>query len=278
MTFDTHSTIGIIGGNGQMARLFIPIFEQQGFRVIIADHGTELSNEDVVRQADIVLFAVPIHKTCAIIRELMPLTMEDQLVMDITSLKVAPVREMLKGKAEVCGLHPMFGPIGSDITDQVVVMCPARTIHADFVRKIFETAGARVHETTPEEHDKAMSVVQVLIHFHSILTGNVMSRLGVDLADMLQYASPVYRLELSVIGRIFAQDPFLYGAIASMNPYSQDITKAILAETKELATIVDTINLREFVKKFEKTAEYLGDFKEQALEDGKKLTEALRHP
>lgn len=265
------STIGIIGGKGQMAKFFIPIFKKQGFKVIISDIATALSLQDIAKKSDILIFSVPIHKTVEIIRKTIPFTRKNQILMDFTSLKISPIKEMLKGKSEVIGLHPMFGPTAPNLKNQTIIMCPSRTKHKNFVRQIFEREGAKIHEVTPSEHDKSMSIVQVLIHFHSILTGNVIRALDVNIKDILKYASPIYRLELSIIGRIFAQDPMLYGAIETMNPFSSEITKKVLEETIRLKKIIDRKDLEKFKKSFIKTSEFLGEFKKTALKESNQL-------
>ena len=43
---------------------------------------------------------------------------------------------------------------------------------------------------------------------------------GVGVEDSLRYTSPIYRLELAFVGRLFAQDPDLYGEIIRTNSYN----------------------------------------------------------
>ncbi|MEM5789508.1 MAG: prephenate dehydrogenase/arogenate dehydrogenase family protein, partial [Syntrophobacteraceae bacterium] len=102
--WNTDSSVAIIGGLGEMGRLFCRFFESQGFKVSAADLGTALTPEEAVRNFDIIVFSVPLHETVAIIRGLVPFMRPGQLVMDLTSLKTAPVREMLTSSASVVGL------------------------------------------------------------------------------------------------------------------------------------------------------------------------------
>lgn len=257
-------TVGFIGGKGQMAKLFIPLFKKKGFKVIVSDKGTELSNKELVRIADIVIVTVPIMKTKEVIREIIPLTHEKQLLMDFTSLKVEPINEMLKGKAEVIGLHPMFGPKISTTQGQRIVLCPARTVNKKFIQSFFEEQGLLVHETTPENHDKNMGVIQVLIHFHSILLGHTLRDLKVDLNELEKFMSPIYKLEFGVIARMFSQDPDLYGPILMMNPEKHNIIDSIKVNTKNLANIVECSNQTLFREFFNKTSKYLGEYSENA--------------
>ena len=47
-----------------------------------------------------------------------------QLLMDLSSLKVAPVQEMLRSPAGVVGLHPMFGGRVSSWADLAILNAP----------------------------------------------------------------------------------------------------------------------------------------------------------
>lgn len=257
-------TVGFIGGKGQMAKLFIPIFKKKGFKTIISDKGTKLSNKELTKKADIVIITVPIMKTKDVIREIVPYTRKNQILMDFTSLKMEPVNEMLKGKAEVIGLHPMFGPKISTTQNQRIIMCAARTSNKKFIQSLFEKEGLLVHLTTPENHDKIMGVIQVLIHFHSIVLGHTLKHLKVDLKDAENFMSPIYRLEFDVIARIFSQDPDLYGPILMMNPEKHEIIEALKVNTENLANIVECSNQTLFREFFNKTAKYLGKYSEIA--------------
>jgi prephenate dehydrogenase len=88
-------TMGIIGGMGQMGQLFGRFFEAQGYRVVVADCGTENKNKDVMNSSDMVLFAVPLHETVNIIQDVIPYARSEQLLMDLSSLKVGPIQAML---------------------------------------------------------------------------------------------------------------------------------------------------------------------------------------
>lgn len=257
-------TVGFIGGKGQMAKLFIPIFKKHGFKVIISDIKTDLSNKEVVQQADIVIISVPIMQTKEVIREIIPWTRPEQLLMDLTSLKTEPVHEMKKGKADVIGLHPMFGPSISSMKGQRIVMCPGQSSNKKFIQDILEEEGLNVHITTPENHDKIMGIIQVLIHFHSIMLGHTLKSLKVDFKEIEKFMSPIYKLEFGVIARIFSQDPDLYGPILMMNPKKHEILKQIEINTKNLSNIVECSDLTSFREFFTKTSKYLGKYSEIA--------------
>ena len=212
---------GIIGGTGKMGRLFVPVFERAGYEVCVSGSSTTVTNATIARTCDLVIVSVPIHDTVRIINEIAPHLREDQLLCDFTSLKSDPVRAMLRSKAEVIGLHPMFGPTVSSISGQTIVMCPARTADArlDQLKSIFLKEGAICTITTPEEHDRMMAIVQGLTHFVTICLADTIRRLGVDIQETEKFMSPVYQIELSLMGRLLSQDPAMYADILEQNPF-----------------------------------------------------------
>jgi prephenate dehydrogenase len=267
--------IGIIGGMGQMGQLFGSFFEAQGYQVVIADPKAGKSSEEVMRTSEMVLFAVPLHQTVSIIRELVPFARPEQLLMDLSSLKVAPLQAMLCSPSSIVGLHPMFGGNISSFSGQTMVACPVRIDPREWsgLRRLFENQGMRIKECTPEKHDYMMSIIQVLFHVTTMLTGRVLRELEVDVPETMEFTSPSYRLEMNLLGRIFAQNPLLYSAITQMNPFSQDVLDHLEAGLKRYKVWYRAADLSAFVSDFERSAGHLGDFCRVAFEESSTLLE-----
>lgn len=265
--------MGIIGGMGQMGRLFGRFFEAEGYRVIVADPIAGNKNNEVMMRSDVVLFAVPLHQTVDIIRDLIPYARPGQLLMDLSSLKVGPIEEMLRSSSSVLGLHPMFGGSIASFAGQTMVACPVRIDPHEwsFFRRLFEAKGMRIKVCTPEEHDRMMSVIQVLFHVTTMLTGRVLRELNVDVAETMEFTSPSYRLEMNLLGRIFAQNANLYSAITQMNPYSRDVLKHLQEGLECYEEWYTAGKFPAFVADFEKSAKHLGDFCESAFEESSAL-------
>jgi prephenate dehydrogenase len=119
--------VGIIGINGLFGQLLKSFFEEHCDTVIGSDsqNPTLNTNIDVVTKADVVIFATPIMETPDIIHSVLDHTRSDQLLMDVTSIKQPAVEAMLKSKAQVVGLHPMFRPT-VPFAGQTIVVCLAR--------------------------------------------------------------------------------------------------------------------------------------------------------
>ena len=272
-------TIAVVGGHGGMGSLLCRMLTGQGRRVLIADLGTDLSASEAAREADITIISVPIDRTVEVIAEVGPHVARDGLLMDVCSLKGAPVRAMLDATpAHVIGTHPMFGP-GTALQGQVVVACPARPgPWLDWVRGMWEREGARLIHCEADEHDRIMAVIQVLRHFATIVFGRTLADLGVDLPRSLEFSSPIYRLELIMTSRLFAQDPGLYADIEMLNPHRDTVIRAFEEATSSLAAMVRGGRRDDFMESFRAIASFFGPDREEAMRASERVLTALTTP
>lgn len=242
---------GIIGGTGKMGTIFAGILVRAGYEVEVAGRSTALTPAALARECDLVMVSVPIRDTVQVIQEIAPLLSEDQLVCDLTSLKVRPVEAMLESRAQVIGLHPMFGPTVSSLRHQTIVVCPVRT-DEDTLGKllaILKAEGAECTVTTPDAHDRMMAVVQGLTHFVTLCMADSVRRLGIDIETTRAFTSPVYQIELALVGRLLSQDPSLYADILQLNPFVPEVLSVCSSSAGDLRRIVDSDNpalFREF--------------------------------
>src|SRR5690625_6406502 len=81
----------------------------------------------------------------------------------------------------------------------------------------------RIVEADPAKHDHVMNLVQGLRHFVALLHGSFMKEYDLIPTEMLEYSSPIYRAELMMTGRIFAQDAELYADIVFANKERRDL-------------------------------------------------------
>jgi len=262
-------TITIIGSSGKMGNAFSELFESKNLKVLRADLETELKPEEAVAQANIIIFSVPIRQTPEIIRKLAPLAKPGALLTDLTSIKSPAVQAMNEAAPQSCeilGLHPMFGPnMVQDLSKQVFAVCKILPgTWSDWLLKFFEEQGAILKETTPEEHDKMMSIIQGLTHLSSIATAMALQKLGFKAEESLEYSSPIYRLRLDMVGRILGQSPDLYADIAIENPLTIQSLTAYQQSIEELSELIKCQDTQGFIQEFSHAADYLGTFKDDA--------------
>ncbi len=264
--------IGIIGGNGKMGAWFKNFFRNSGFKVLISEPNTKLSNIELAQRADIVIVSVPIRKTIEVIEEIRSNVRKDALLCDFTSLKAKPVKAMKKAKSGVLGIHPLFGPMVQNLEGQKIVFCRARDNGwTDFLKKIFVKHNAEVVEISPEEHDLQMAIVQALTHFTNIsLARTIYSQKIIPSSSFL---TPVFRLQSLIMGRILSQNPKLYAEIEIENPYFKKVLQEFGKQIQDLAKDINAKDYKNFIEKFKKTSSSLGEFKNIAQT---KSTEVLR--
>jgi prephenate dehydrogenase len=256
-----------------MGRLFVPVFEKGGYEVIVSGRSTKVTAQDIAQSCDLVIVSVPIRDTVRVIEEIAPLLSRNQLLCDFTSIKAKPVEAMLKSKANVIGLHPMFGPTVGSLKNQTIIVCPVRVEEhlLNNLVSIFTAEGARCTATTPEEHDRMMAVVQGLTHFVTLCMSDTIRRLGVRIGSTEAFTSPVYQIELSLMGRLLSQDPALYADILQQNPFVPAVLEACCSSAEDLRSLVGSGDPEAFSAFFRENSSHLGSY----CEKGQEMTDAL---
>ena len=270
-------TVAVIGGKGAMGRCLAEMFGDLGHAVMVADVDTQLSIEEAAGVADIVVISVPIDVTENVIRQVAAHVRPDALLMDVTSIKTGPVAAMLESTtASVIGTHPLFAPSVHSLQGQRVVLCPARPGGwLEWLKQMLHARGLVMMETTPKEHDQAMSIVQVLTHFSTEVMGRTLATLDVCLDETLQFTSPVYLMELLMTARHFAQSPSLYASIQMSNEQTERVTSAFVDAAQRWQQVVNTSDREAFFALFEEVQRFFGDFTDQALEQSSFLIDRL---
>lgn len=258
-------SIGVVGGTQGMGAFLARIFASVGHTVdaMGLDHGDPA--EAVASRNDLVIVAVPIAATCDVIGRVAPRMREGACLMDVTSLKRAPMEAMLAAApegVEIVGTHPMFGPhAGGDMDRQKVVLCRGRGERAyTRVRRLYESFGAEIVEATAEEHDAQMALIQVLVHTKTMVVGSALERLGANLGRSLDFASPIYRAELAMVGRLFSQAPDLYAEILTNNPDGARVVSVFAAEAAKFSAALGAGDRGSIVARFREVAAFLRDF------------------
>lgn len=270
-------TVAIVGGRGGMGGRLAELFRGLGHQVLIADLGTALTPVEAAKAAQVTIVSVPIAATLSVIDEVGPHVPADGLLMDVTSLKQAPLARMLRASAaSVVGAHPMFGPGVHTFQGQRVVLCPGRgDAWLGWLERALQASGLVISRASAEEHDRAMALVQVLTHFQTQVLGLTLAELGRPLAESLRFTSPAYLIELYVAARHFAQDPALYGPIEMENPLTPEVTQAFARAAERLRTLLLARDQAGFARVFEEVRAFFGEFSREATIQGDHLIDRL---
>lgn len=259
---ESDRPVTFIGGRGGMGKVFAQFFKASGYNVQILDKDDWDKAPQLLGNALAVFVTVPIDVTEEVIRQAAPFLGPDTVLCDFTSVKTFALQAMLRyHQGPVLGLHPMFGPDSKSMVKQVIVAVPGREPDKSaFITAQFECWGARICVCSAEEHDHAMSIIQALRHFTTYCYGMFMAQIKPDLRQLLELSSPIYRLELEMVGRLFAQDPRLYCDIIMSSERNSELIKAYIDSMKPQLDIVLRQDHAAFIRNFLQAREYFGDY------------------
>ncbi|MBL0041923.1 MAG: bifunctional chorismate mutase/prephenate dehydrogenase [Xanthomonadales bacterium] len=269
---DIRQPVVILGGRGAMGRLMAGLFERSGYPVRVIDVDNLDDLPDAVVDAGLVMVSVPIDRTAQVIAAL-PKLPEHCLLCDITSVKQMPLDAMLSAHAgPVVGLHPMFGPDVKSLVKQVIVVCHGReSSRYDWLLRQLEAWGGLLREESPAAHDQSMQMIQAMRHFTTIAYGVFLSRQPADLERLLRLSSPIYRLELAMVGRLFAQSPMLYADIMLQADHLPDLISDYRHALDELLALVRGDDREGLVARFRAVQAYFGDLAPKLLTESADL-------
>lgn len=275
-------SVGVVGGTAGMGRFVAEQLTVAGFKVAVVGLETEETPEALAARVDLLVLAVPIALTAEMAARVGPHVRAGACLADVTSLKSEPLAAMLaatREEVEVVGTHPMFGPSSGSFDRQKVVLCEGRgTAWKERLAALFAALGAEVVHATAAEHDRHMAIIQVLVHEKTMVMGSVLERLGADLRRSLDFASPIYRAELSMIGRMFSQSADLYAGIVTQNPEGARVLAAFRAESERLSRLAEDGDREAIAERFAHVARYLREFAEWARRQSDAiLADLVRH-
>jgi len=258
--------VAIIGGSGKMGRWFANFLLKEGNEVVITGRnerkllaakrqlGVEVAtNVEAVKSADAILLSVPIDNFEEVVEQVSPYMRPEQVIIDITSVKVFPVETMHKHiKAGLTlGTHPVFGPGAQSIANQNFVLTPTNEREralAQKVRGYLEARGAKVALMAPQEHDEMMAVVLGLSHFIAIVSADTL--LSFDkLKQMGTISGITYKVLLTLVESVISEDPELYASLQMSLPNMMEIEKLFQRRAKTWADLVKNKDKQEFVKR-----------------------------
>jgi prephenate dehydrogenase len=236
-----------------MGGWFARFLKGAGFTVLISDLHTELSSEDLARQCQVLILSLPMEVFPEEVARLGPLVPETSLMTDLCSLKQSQVACMLEhASCEVVGTHPLFGPAEDSIKGKRVALCPGRGKRwFSWWEGLLQQHGAVTSVVSPEEHDRTMAWAQALNHFILLCLGKALDEHGMDLQQILALAPPSFERQMSIVARLYHQDPELYATIQMSNPYTNGVLETFSQYGKDLRKIIRERDRSAFIELFE---------------------------
>lgn len=179
--------------------------------------GTTVAAPDEARH-DLVCVAVPIPAAAGAIERWAAAATD--AVVDVTGTMEAPVAAMREhaGGLERTSLHPLFAPANEPGNVAVVSDAEGPTVEA--VLSALAERGNDLYETTPEEHDRAMSTVQARTHAAILAFGLAAEPVPEELQ------TPVSAHLFDLVEQVAGGEPRVYADVQAAFEGADDVAAA----------------------------------------------------
>jgi prephenate dehydrogenase len=259
--------IAVIGA-GKMGVWFAKFFLAKDYDVVLADRKKEkLENlkdvlvdlttnfQEAVWDADQVFLCVSIDAIEEVVKTISPVLRKGQVVMDIASIKEAPVETMHKyiKNATVLGTHPVFGPGSHGLKNKAYVLTPSNPEEEEAAEKFkawLKLEEANVFVMTPKKHDELMSVVLGLPHFIGLVACETLLEQP-NLHETKKVAGTTYRMLFTLAEATALETPDLYANLQINLPELGDIEALFMAKAQEWLSLIKSKDSVAIVERME---------------------------
>jgi prephenate dehydrogenase len=202
---------------------------------------------EVVRDADLVVLAVPIGAMAALARQIAPVVPQGAIITDVGSVKGPVVDELapiFAQRARFVGSHPMAGSeqAGLDAAREGLFDGSACLITPDHrsdpaavesVAQFWRTLGGRVLELSPSDHDEIVALVS---HFPHLLAATLIQLVAQQNVAAFDFSGPGFRDTTRVAGG----PPEMWAEILHTNRTAvRRAVEAMIEKLREIATLLD---------------------------------------
>ncbi len=267
--------IAVIGA-GKMGIWFAKFFNDKNEEVVLADRKKEklealkdlpvdltTNFKEAVCYADQIYLCVSINAIEEVVKTIGPVLHQGQVVMDICSIKEAPVKIMhqyIKG-ATVLGTHPIFGPGSHGVKGKAYVLTPTNAEEEKFAaefKKWLEDQGANVFIMSPAKHDELMSVVLGFPHFLGLVACETLLEQK-NYPETKKVAGTTYRMLFTLAESTALETPDLFAHLQTCLPELGIIEDQFMAKAQEWLNLIKNKDTVAIVKR-------MGQLKKQLIE------------
>jgi prephenate dehydrogenase len=222
--------IGIIG-KGQFTNFIVPYLEKY---FLVKVFGREEKRKEDFENLDFLIFSVPLQNIEEVCREIQDFVSEKTIIVDVTSVKVEPLRILKQYflNNQILGTHPIFGPQSgkNGIENLPIVLCDVSLEETEYekVKNFFgEKLKLNVIEKTPGQHDREMAYIQGLSHF----IGRALATMDIQ---NFETATQSYK-QLVNLEHLVGEDSWeLYKTIQNGNPLAKEVRQEFLQTLQDL--------------------------------------------
>lgn len=243
----------VVGGAGAVGTMFSGLLREAGAEVCVVDKAIPAPAQgvsggdrgprwivddiqtpgkpavDAVRQADLVMLALPETVALRVLAGVLDAMRSDALLVETLSVKSHACASVARhpSRVEAVGLNPMFAPAlgmpGRPVAAVVTRDGPKCAELLDLLR----SWGGRVVRVDGARHDRLVATTQALTHAAVLGFGLALSDLGVTLDEIAAVAPPPHVMMLALLARIVGGVPDVYWDIQSGNPEAPRARQAL---------------------------------------------------
>jgi prephenate dehydrogenase len=209
----------------------------------------ELLPQEAVRGADVVVLAMPVGSTEAVVRQIAPALAPNTILTDVGSTKGSVVADVERALGRLprgfVPAHPIAGTEKSGVEASFaelfqkrrVILTPLPTTDTaatSLVRKLWESAGAEVVEMEVAHHDEVLAATSHLPHVLAFALVDTLARME-ERREIFRYAAGGFR----DFTRIASSDPQMWHDICLANRTALlDVLAAYQSDLERLASAV----------------------------------------
>jgi prephenate dehydrogenase len=243
-------------GAGKMGVWFAKFFQAKGYDVVLADRKVEKLQKlkrdwqvqttadfkAAVQGADQILLCVSIGAIEEVAKAIGSVVTGGQVVMDICSIKEAPVAAMHKyvKAGLVLGTHPVFGPGSNGVKHKAFILTPTTPQEEKYAEKFkvwLEKEEAHVFVMSPKKHDELISVVLGLPHFLGLVACETLLEQK-NLPETKQVAGTTYRMLFTLAEATALETPDLFASLQTSLPQVGKIEDQFMAKAQEWLSLI----------------------------------------
>lgn len=225
--------IALIGHTGRMGRMLMETWTAAGCEVTGLDcrPGRAIPSGTIARSR-IVMLAIPVGALCDVMNRIAPALCDDQLLMDITSVKSLPMLIMQEfHTGPVVGAHPLFGPepATEDLHTVLVAGRHAEAKHRAIAERLFRLLGSSVAWATSREHDRGVAFAQSLNFAMSASFFSTIARHR----ECLPFLTPSFKRHMESARKHLTLDRDMFCEFTARNPCFEEAVEDYRSVLKE---------------------------------------------
>ena len=205
---------------------------------IKANGGISASLETVCAQKYLIL-CVPISTLKNVLKDIAPIVHENAIVVDVCSVKEAPIRWMeslLPETVSILPTHPMFGPdsASESLKGRKIFLNHDRIDKTEYkkIKTYLHSLGLVLIEGTPAEHDRQIAVSLALTHF----IGRGLEEFG---AGPLDIDTEGYKRLLHILGVVENDTWQLFMDMNRYNSYAREKRRKFMDAMEKIDTRIE---------------------------------------